>query len=275
MASPEYTALMKQLTRFRLSGLASSARAMEGGIEYEIESIKHIIDLNEISPEGCRELLQEFQSPQKADTVSRPLRGIFQKMEGAGDENTLEDSVWEDIETAWRAGSNILVKGGAGTQKVDVIVTACQRYQKTHPEVENIHMAVRKCSKRTSEMELCCERRRYIDNRFQLGYIAEGMLLAKENPRDLVVLVLDEVDTMDLVHAMAEFWKLLEQKGREKVICHDVVIQNCSNFMLFVTDNAENGNRNVTMDSPAMRQMFQEVNIWNPQMEKLARHRMI
>lgn len=275
MASPEYTALMKQLTRYRLSGLATSARAMEGGIEYEIESIKHIIDLNEISPEGCREMLQEFQSPQKVDTISRPLRGIYQKMEAEEDENLLEESVWEDVEAAWNAERNILIKGGAGTQKVDVITAACQRYQKNHPEVENVYMAVRKCSKRTSEMELCCERRRYIDNRFQLGYIAEGMILAKENPKDFVVLVLDEVDTMDLVHGMAEFWKLLEQKGREKMICHGTVIQNCSNFMLFVTENAENGNRNVTMDSAAMRQMFEEVNIWNPQMEKQARRRMV
>lgn len=275
MASPEYTALMKELTRYRLAGLAANARAMENGIRYEIESIKHIIDINELSPEICQELLDEFQTIEKEDAVSRPLRGMFQKLEETVDEEVLEDSVWKDIESAWDAGDNILIKGGAGNRKTEVIFAACKRYQKEHPEIGDVYYAVRKCSKRTSEMGLCYGRRRYVDNRFQLGYIAEGMLLAKENPQDIVALVLDEVEAMDLIHALAEFWKLLEQKGREKMICHSMVIPNCKNFMLFATENAENGNRNIAMDSAAIRQMFREVNIWNSEMEQHARHRMI
>lgn len=275
MASPEYSVLMKQLTRYRLSGLATGARAMEGGIEYEIESIKYMIDQNELSPEACRELLQEFQDPQKVDVISRPFREIYRQVGKEGNEILLADSVWEELAAAWQEGHNILIKGGADNQKCDVIQAACQRYMGEHTEFKQLRMATRKCTKRTSEMEVCYGRRRYIDNRIQLGYIAEGMALANEHPQDLMVLVLDEVDTMDLVHALSQLWNLLGQKGRESMICRDFVVRNCENFMLFVTDNMENPNRNVNMDSPAMHQLFHEVNIWNPTMEKQARHRMV
>ena len=111
-------------------------------------------------------------------------------------EGELPEHIWQEIAAGWDAGHNILVKGGADNRKCETVLAAIRRYREAHPEYRDLYLLVRKCSKRTSEMELCFDRRRYTDNRIQLGYIAEGELLAAEHPEALVVLVLDEVDTI-------------------------------------------------------------------------------
>lgn len=276
MASPEYSALKKTLTRFRLSGLSTGARGMGSGITEEIEKLNYIFDLNEeeIGTEGCRELTKEFQSPVKDEVLSRPLCHTYHKAEEIPDVEVPED-IWQTISTGMEAGKNILVQGGADDRKRQTILAACERYLKEHPEYKELYLLVRECSKRTSEMELCFDRRRYTDNRIQLGYIAEGELLAKEHPEALVVLVLDEVDTMDVLHGLGVFFQLLEKKGNDKLVSHDCLLTNMKNFMLFATENTENDNRNVNMDNPAVSQLFHTVSIWNPLMEKQARHRMV
>lgn len=276
MASPEYSTLKKTLTRFRLSGLSASAGGIESGISNEIERLKYIIDQNEIEigAEGCRELTKEFTSPVKEEVISRPLRRVYRVAEELQD-GELSDDLWEEIRTSWESGHNILVKGGVDGRKCDTIRAACKRYLQAHPEYSKLYLLVRKCSKRTSEMELCFERRRYTDNRIQLGYIAEGEILAKENPDALVVLVLDEVDTMDIFHGLEVFLNLLEKKGNDQLVCRNCLLNNNKNFMLFATENTENENRNVNMDNPVIGRLFDAVSIWNPLMEKQARHRMV
>lgn len=276
MASPEYSTLKKTLTRFRLSGLAANVRGMEAGIADEIERLKYIFDQNEeeIGTGGCLELTREFSSPAKEDALSRPLRHVFHKAEDTFD-GEIPDHIWEEISESLEAGKNILVKGGADRQKCDTVLAACRRYLDAHSEYTELYLLVRKCSKRTSEMELCFGCRRYTDNRIQLGYIAEGELLAKEHPQALVVLVLDEVDTMDVFHGLEAFVKLLEKKGNDKLICHDCLLNNNRNFMLFMTENTENENRNVNMDHPVIGRLFDTVSIWDSQMEKRAKHRMV
>lgn len=276
MASPEYSALKKTLTRFRLSGLSANASVMESGITNEIEKLKYIIDQNEeaIGTEGCRELTKEFISPVKDEVLSRPLRHVYDVASELPD-GELSDDLWEEISADWEAGDNILVKGCADNRKRDVILAACKRYLEGHPEYKKMYLLTRKCSKRTSEMEICFGRRSYTDNRIQLGYIAEGELLAKENPDALVVLILDEVDTMDVFHGLEVLFQFLEKKGNDKLVSHDCILQNNRNFMLFMTENAENENRNVNMDNPLIDQLFDKVSIWNPQMVKQVRHRMV
>lgn len=276
MASPEYSTLKKTLTRFRLSGLTASARVMESGITDEIEKLKYIYDLNEdeIGTESFRELTREFQSPVKDEVLSRPLCHVYHKPEALPD-TELPEEIWQAISGDLEAGKNILVKGGADDRKRKMILAACERYRKEHPEYQELYLLERKCSKRTSEMELCFDRRRYTDNRIQLGYIAEGELLAQEHPEALVVLVLDEVDTMDVFHGLEAFFQLLERKGSDKLVSHDCLLHNNKNFALFATENTENENRNVNMDNPAIAHLFDKVSIWNPQMEKQARHRMV
>lgn len=276
MASPEYSALKKTLTRFRLSGLSANARVMEAGIANEIEKLKYIYDQNEaeIGPEGFRELMKELQSPVKDEVLSRPLSAVYYTPEDSM-EGELPEHIWQEIAAGWDAGHNILVKGGADNRKCETVLAAIRRYREAHPEYRDLYLLVRKCSKRTSEMELCFDRRRYTDNRIQLGYIAEGELLAAEHPEALVVLVLDEVDTMDVFHGLEAFIKLLEKKENDKLICHDCLLRNKKNFMLFMTENTENENRNVNMDNPVIGRLFDTVSIWNSRMERQARHRMV
>lgn len=276
MSSPEYSTLKKTLTRFRLSGLSTSARGAGLGITDEIERLNYIFEQNEteIGTEGCKELTREFQSPVKDEALSRPLRNTYQKVETISDGEIPED-IWQAISGKMDAGRNILVKGGIDDRKRKTVLAACERYRKAHPEYREVYLLVRECTKRTSEMELCFDRRRYTDNRIQLGYIAEGELLAKEHPEALVVLVLDKVDTMDVLHGLEGFFQFLEKNGNDKLISHDCLLTNMKNFMLFATENTENDNRNVSMDNPAVTQLFQSVSIWDLQMEKQARHRMV
>lgn len=276
MASPEYSTLKKTLTRFRLSGFSTSNRGMEAGIAEEIERLQYMYGLNEeeIGTGGFQELIREFQSPVKDEVLSRPFCHTYAKVSDcpAGE---LPEEVRQEIFGAMDAGRNILVQGGADNRKRDMIAAACQQYRKEHPEYKDLYLLVRACSKKTSEMELCYGRRRYTDNRIQLGYIAEGELLAKEHPEALVVLVLDGVDTMDVFHGLESFFPLLERKGQDKLICHECLISNSRNFVLFITENTENENRNVNMDNPMVSQLFQKVSIWDSRMIQQARHRML
>ena len=76
-------------------------------------------------------------------------------------------------------------------------------------------------------------------------------------------------------HIVEGFFQFLEKNGNDKLISHDCLLTNMKNFMLFATENTENDNRNVNMDNPAVTQLFESVSIWDLQMEKQARHRMV
>ena len=80
---------------------------------------------------------------------------------------------------------------------------------------------------------------------------------------------------MDVFHGLEVLFQFLEKKGNDKLVSHDCILQNNRNFMLFMTENAENENRNVNMDNPLIDQLFDKVSIWNPQMVKQVRHRMV
>lgn len=271
MESPEYNALMKQLTRLRLTGIARETRGMGKQIEEEIRNFKHIVHENEIAPEICAQLLDELLNPNKGGDVSSPLKNIYQETEKLPDapEELREKDTFPKALNALSDGRGVMIRGNAGRDKYDLAMAACAQYKQEHPEYQKIYLLERACSKRTSDMELCFGRRTHMDNRVQLGYIAEGLILAQEQPQALVVLILDDVDTIDIIHTMAGLWKLLERKGTDELVGHDLILHNSRNFLLFALDNMENNGRNVSMDNLGIKQVFQEIVIWNPQFEKL------
>lgn len=270
MDSPEYKALMKKITRFRLSGIAQQTRMLKKEIDLEINHFKYIIEKNNISPEICAEMLHEFSTSQRPSGISRPLKELYREMD---EQPELEDrikkkNVMPQILTALEDGKNVMIHGSAGGQKSVLAKTACLEYKKEHPEYQGIYILETECDKRTSEMELCYARRNYMDGRIQLGYIAEGLIFAEEHPQDLVVLILNEVDKMDIVHTLTVFWKLLQRKGGSELIGHDLMLYNSKNFFLFATDNMENSSRNVSIDNPGLRHIFSEVAIWDPEVDR-------